>query len=596
MASASTPEAGQLVRSYSLELENSVPNNAHVNDLQHALIDNGRKLIGAEDKVKEWRQYYEPWEPDDRNTDPTTRILKEKGVLLSHAWKVFRTTIPKDEQETLEGKIPSVSGLVDMVSSVAKEWQTTRETNKSGRFMKHFTRFCQTLDSHSYMLEVLPIRNEYVSLFTGVLKTVINTSPMLEKIPTLYAHIFLYPEDTMEWYRKRSRSRFRDAFRQDFFDKFEATILNTQNLSLDVLREASVSSMAEIRQIRITSDILLDELRHGNVDERLSADKLTRQREAVGRRRLETYEAQRREEFQTNLFSQIGKGMRQGLMEAAQEMLNDGYLKVIEQTQRPRGFIGASEMEVNPVSYYDRDQMILNSNPLLDMFPQRSFEIPYKPPFEALYLNTIAAYRLNEWITEHRVQLLNISGRKPKGLEAPPMKVLASMCVDFATRAELPVIMYFCTLPAKEELRPGNTPEVQALLSMTYALIRQIIEQLPIRFSANFDFSRERLTLLEGIQASWPAAIALLRDLVCTVPRPLFCIIDGFQIADDWSTKDFLGDFVGALMLPGPKRERTDRLDVLLTTAGFSPGIHSCLNSEEIVTAERDGTMGSPAH
>jgi hypothetical protein len=63
-----------------------------------------------------------------------------------------------------------------MVHSVAREWQNKRAESKSGKYMKYFRGFCETLVAHSYMLEVLPSGNEYVSLFTGTLKTIINVS------------------------------------------------------------------------------------------------------------------------------------------------------------------------------------------------------------------------------------------------------------------------------------------------------------------------------------------------------------------------------------------------------------------------------------
>src|SRR5690349_24738863 len=130
---------------------------------------------------------------------------------------------------------------------------------------------------------------------------------MLEKIANLYAHIFLYLQDTMEWYQKRVRSHIRDAFRQNFFDKFESTIVNIQNLSQDLLREANVSSMAEIRQVRLTTEETLDEVKFGQFDTRLSMDKVSRelaeikfqyeqlqlaqQREAEERRQLQINES-----------------------------------------------------------------------------------------------------------------------------------------------------------------------------------------------------------------------------------------------------------------------------------------------------------------
>src|SRR3954453_6068006 len=109
-------------------------------------------------------------------SDPLTKVMREQAVLLSQTWKSFRGTIPKSEQDEIEGKVPSVDGLIGMVETAATEWQKKRTATRSGRFMKHFTGFCQTLDAHSSMLEVLPNGNEYVSLFTGSVKTIINVS------------------------------------------------------------------------------------------------------------------------------------------------------------------------------------------------------------------------------------------------------------------------------------------------------------------------------------------------------------------------------------------------------------------------------------
>lgn len=185
------PSAGHLVRSYSLELETTLPQTTPTTSLQHIFLENERRLRHVSAAQKSWREYYEPWNPTDKNTypssysphsdhvltppsDPTSKILREKAVLLSHAWKVFRTTLPNEEQEELEGQVPSVSGLVGMVMSVSTAWNEKRGSSKRGKFMKCFTAFSQTLEAHSYMLEVLPVGNEYVSLFTGVLKTLIN--------------------------------------------------------------------------------------------------------------------------------------------------------------------------------------------------------------------------------------------------------------------------------------------------------------------------------------------------------------------------------------------------------------------------------------
>ncbi|EPE33341.1 hypothetical protein GLAREA_06353 [Glarea lozoyensis ATCC 20868] len=639
------PEAGQLVRSFSLEVENQLRPEVPVNDLRRVFVRNERRLQKEEEEREDWRSYYEPWKPVDADTNPTTIVLREKAVLLSHAWKVFRITLPKNEQEALEGTVPSVQGLIGMVESTSKRWQDKRMTSKSGKFMKHFTGFCGTLDSHSYMLEVLPGGNEYVSLFTGVLKTVVNasanhekiassfgeallrisvhieacerevrlhrTKSMQEKIVKLYAHVFLYLEDTMEWYQKRSRTHFREAFRQNFNDKFESTIVNIQNLSLDVLREANVSSMAETRQIRLTAEETLDELKFGQMDARLSLDSVARKlaemeyqnkqlrlelrREAEERQQLELNKTMRLEEFRNSLVSQIGTGMRHELERVAQNMVNDGIWDVRGQTRRTVNFINSSASHTMAAQTYQRQDVILGSNHLLNFFSEGSLEKPYSPPYNVLNLDQNASSRLKEWTTDSKINLLAVAGRRPHGHEPPPMAMLASMCIEYAVAAKLPVISYFCCLPQNDDLREGNTKEVQGLLSLIYAMIRQLINQLPAQFSSELNLSSQRFADLQGSLASWGVAISLLKDLVDIVPRPLFCIIDGLQLLDDWSTETLLEEFIAVLKEGSSSGGDTEGLKILLTTTGRSRALVKCLEARNLVLADRDGAADGSA-
>jgi phage anti-repressor protein len=62
-----TCEAGQLVRSYSIELENNLPSNTPANDVRRVFIENERQIRNQEDKDSAWRAYYEPWKPVEEN-------------------------------------------------------------------------------------------------------------------------------------------------------------------------------------------------------------------------------------------------------------------------------------------------------------------------------------------------------------------------------------------------------------------------------------------------------------------------------------------------------------------------------------------------
>ena len=257
---------------------------------------------------------------------------------------------------------------------------------------------------------------------------------------------------------------------------------------------------------------------------------------------------------------------------------------------------GIKTMGNNPgAACYERDTIILNSNHLLDTFSPLSASSPLLPPYVPISLDTIAASRLKEWTQDSKKYFLSIAGPRRKGLESPPMTVLASMCIDFATTAKLPVISYFCTLPRETELREGNTREVQALLSLTYALIRQLIEQLPVQFSSEFDFAKERIALLDGALGSWKNTSGLLCDLLEAAPKPLFCVINDFQVLDSWSTGRLIGDLFKALRGSETKDVETERIKVLITTTGKSSALTKHLKAEEMVLADRDGAVDSPS-
>lgn len=67
-----------------------------------------------------------------------------------------------------------MESVFDVVEAVQKKWDANRHQGAGGKFVKSFHKVCGTLDSHSTMLKILPEGNEYISIFTGTLTTVIR--------------------------------------------------------------------------------------------------------------------------------------------------------------------------------------------------------------------------------------------------------------------------------------------------------------------------------------------------------------------------------------------------------------------------------------
>lgn len=56
-------EAGALVRSYSLELEQRMPPGTTSHNLSVVLIENEHRIEQKNKENAKWRKYYEEWEP-----------------------------------------------------------------------------------------------------------------------------------------------------------------------------------------------------------------------------------------------------------------------------------------------------------------------------------------------------------------------------------------------------------------------------------------------------------------------------------------------------------------------------------------------------
>lgn len=88
--------------------------------------------------------------------------------------------------------------------------------------------------------------------------------------------------------------------------------------------------------------------------------------------------------------------------------------------------------------------------------------------------------RLSEWSTaSSSSQVLWLEGPHIEADDFEnPVTMMAAKFVDLADRSRVPVMSYFCQLSRHEQLRPGNTREMQAMTALLYALLRQMVELL----------------------------------------------------------------------------------------------------------------------
>ncbi|RYP71352.1 hypothetical protein DL771_004840 [Monosporascus sp. 5C6A] len=182
-------------------------------------------------------------------------------------------------------------------------------------------------------------------------------------------------------------------------------------------------------------------------------------------------------------------------------------------------------------------------------------------------------------------QTLWLRGRyMPERGTENPLTRIGLKVVGHATRASIPMVSYFCQLGRLTRLRPNEPPEAEALTSVLYAFIRQMLWLLPPQFEGSVDLSEERFRRLDGTEASWNVSLAILNDVIRLGAQPVFCILDGVQWLEHSSTDKHLRMFLDVL--------RQDRMKVLFVTTGTSLSLRDAISREETL-ADEELRMGS---
>ena len=214
------------------------------------------------------------------------------------------------------------------------------------------------------------------------------------------------------------------------------------------------------------------------------------------------------------------------------------------------------------------------------------------------YMDWQVVSALEEWTTSSS-QIICIVGPN-QVVDTPPTTMVATDYVLSANRAKIPVISYFCELPRRgTQIPSGMTAEMSGLISLTYAIIRQLIELLPAFMSYTESLGEHRLAKLDGSVDSYDEAITVLGELLDLSPPMLFCIIDALEVLDDRSTTRHMTAFVNTLRghktHRSPLSEGSERiLKILFTTVGRSRTLLTDLKDDELVFAERAGSGLNP--
>ncbi|KAK1846017.1 carboxylesterase [Colletotrichum chrysophilum] len=557
MADAS--EAKLLVRAYSFEAEERLPAGSHTLSLAHLLAERQGSQGDAQDP---WRRFFQTFDSNANSSDnPICQILDVETKQLREKWKAFVESSSTSDRVYLRASEPTMNGVIDTVRKLQRNWDTRRNNSRLAKTSRLFHKFCSTLNGHKVLIQILPSGNEYVSIFTGTLNAVIQASSNHEKIAeglsealcmvsqyvddcktdlelfnmedmqtlvaNLYAHMFLLLTSIMDWMMKKRIKRLLDSFNENLPNIFDHEMRKIKGISDRIRNLASQKSRAELRSTRLTVESTARDVRAGLEGEKRHQAEMEHYADSILRE-------------QSRL---------SGLWTAEkQQQLADSIVNMLEE----RAFL----------SEYTSEAIAISSGHLEDFFHRDRVRLPCDA-FDSIMVPPESFREISDWARTPAPNLLWLEGPPVEGDDFEnPVTMMAATVIALAEKTKLPVISYFCELRRGEKLRDGNdTMEAQAMLSLVYALIRQLIELLLPSLETSIDISEGRFKALNGSLGTWSQATALLTDLGGLMPGPVLCIIDGFHWLTDRGTDNYLSDLLKIL--------RGDKWKVLLFTTAI---------------------------
>jgi hypothetical protein len=444
-------------------------------------------------------------------------------------------------------------------------------------------------------------------------------TPEMQKLTAkLYAHIFGYLSNVMDWLTKKSFRRLLDSFKEDFKQHFEADIEQIQLVAKQVQQLASFSGRAELRFLRTNYDAdvqkagaKLDSIEHntriGLEGQERQAAEMRHYLESMGKVLLAEYRDRQRAERHTEQLFQSIKSLLEDraltwlqtpttvapISDNAGFPLQNFAPVTLISTVGTRTYsqddiaLWSSHLE----DYFDRDRIRLES---LSRYPtkgKREDDSTY--PLQRVVSSQVIIDRLANWTRPGR-QAGTANSSRTLWFRGPsisvdgfdnPQTTLSYGIVELASRVRVPLLSHFCELPRKHRLRAGvPNLETQALISLTYSLIRQVVEQLLPQFETAISLSPERFRQLDGTLASLGEAVVLLGEMLPLMGDVVLCIIDGLHWLDDRTTDSMLQRLINIFV-------EHDNIRVLFTTSGRSGCLLDALTQEDTldVSGKEDG-------
>ncbi|KAF2823841.1 hypothetical protein CC86DRAFT_447492 [Ophiobolus disseminans] len=534
-----SPEGRAIVRRFTAELPGETT-------LERGMKDAQLERDAAEARIENFRAETARFALEKTCDD----IAKTEEPLKSGKLSFGRRTAETKANEVVRDELPHGSGqLIDAFVDL-KNYLSGLETVWRSKQKKPINRFrilCRSLDAHKNAFAVSPSQNNYASVLCGsrqlivgaavnhdeivevITETATNVSEKVSRVANtlvlfspweirrlfsqLYAQVFLFYRDAINWYMKSRTSRFFASFNNDI-------------------------KLTDIYCQTGSAHIAWNLVQHGEWE----------RREIVYRQRQQSPE---RSDGRL-----AGQNMLALLQCIHQSMCLDGWTTRHAQMHRHRDTPNTVQSCSLRPSALDRraakDILIT-----LEQFVVGDEGHSFLGNGKFWLPEVDIAARLHDWFGGDRGSAtLWISSAHVTQCGFTSSRAAALNLLVAALQVETPILSHFCERPCFTTVASDRDIERVGLIGLVYSLMSQLLQ---FSFDSDtFEMQQEQVKGLDGSDESWPKALNLLSALLKTAPHLSLCAAQS-----EWCSAVLAMLFEHQKSSPGVFR-------ILLTTSGQS--------------------------
>ena len=376
----------------------------------------------------------------------------------------------------------------------------------------------------------------------------------------IYARMFGFYRDSMEWYLRSKPDRAFRSFNENLKDRYDIAIADIRRQVKELYREAFISNGA-------MTAVLCADVAAIKSQSRRQRTRYAAQDFVAGHRMARMLEA-----------TWMEVSSLKWMIESANRRVLTGPPQACEQDSS-----GASINRSQARAYADTFRPFIVGDEGHGLFSTGQL---WKAGDEVLF-------RLQGWMAENETsRFLWISSPYDAGATVSESRAAALNTVAAALQAEAPLISHFCHRPHRNRTRDGMTIEQVGMIGLVYNLIQQLLQ-----FSSEeeeLELGEEDMAALDGTIRSWEASLQVLGTLMGRTPALMFCVIDGLNDLAWADGGDWCAQFLEVLI--ARQRQKGTVFNILLTTTGQSrilnkyiPSKDRCMGTKKATEISRSG-------